>query len=174
MRKISNIQEVMVLAPDLVDFCNNGRILRAKFEDYESDKKSPFALVTNLDDAIRYFGDQAAEIEEDFPGYEYFSGLQEREFVQLEVETPHWFSSKVDQLLLRNVNKQLIDSGLGAEIPLLFDGVTTTIEFGLCNHVAERPSKLFTLMLEAFYRGGWPCGWKGRFPEGELLVFVRS
>jgi hypothetical protein len=174
MTRISNFEELMNLAPDIVDFCRDGKILNAEFVDYGSNIISPFEIVINLADAIRYFGDKSADIEEDFPGYEHFSGLQEREFLRLKIETPHWFSNKVDQLLLKDLNKQLIDSGLGTDIPFLFDGISTTIEFGLCNRIAEQPSKLFTLMLEAFYRGGWPCGWKGRFPDGKLLVFVRG
>lgn len=30
----------------------------------------------------------------------------------------------------------------------------------------------FEKMLQMFFQGGWPYGWRGHYPEGDLLVFV--
>lgn len=32
--------------------------------------------------------------------------------------------------------------------------------------------RLFDRVWDAYRRGGWPCGWVGAFPDGELVVFV--
>jgi hypothetical protein len=35
-----------------------------------------------------------------------------------------------------------------------------------------KQGRLFEFILTAYQLGGWPCGWQGRFPDGELLVFT--
>jgi len=32
---------------------------------------------------------------------------------------------------------------------------------------------LFEEIFDAYKSGGWPCGWKGNFPEGALVVFTK-
>jgi hypothetical protein len=32
---------------------------------------------------------------------------------------------------------------------------------------------LFEKIFDAYKSGGWPCGWKGDFPEGVLIVFTK-
>ncbi len=27
------------------------------------------------------------------------------------------------------------------------------------------------MIEDAYFKGGWPCGWEGKYPEGKLVVF---
>jgi hypothetical protein len=35
----------------------------------------------------------------------------------------------------------------------------------------QREARLFPMLLEAYAAGGWPCGWSGEYPDGNLCVF---
>jgi len=30
---------------------------------------------------------------------------------------------------------------------------------------------LFNMIEDAYFKGFWPCGWEGKYPEGKLVVF---
>ena len=39
--------------------------------------------------------------------------------------------------------------------------------------IMGKENKFFEEILSAYEIGGWPCGWEGNYPDGEMIVYFR-
>lgn len=61
-------------------------------------------------------------------------------------------------------------------IPELYESIVDDVVADLSNCAYSRAvfgagDRLFDRIWDAYRQGGWPCGWIGAYPEGELVVF---
>ena len=40
-----------------------------------------------------------------------------------------------------------------------------------CRIIMGKQNQFFEMLFKVFQSGGYPCGWKGKYPEGKLIVF---
>lgn len=62
------------------------------------------------------------------------------------------------------------------KIPAVYQEVIEDILGDMCCILENRlinglTDNLFEQMFQVYKRGGWPCGWKGNYPEGKMIVF---
>ena len=64
----------------------------------------------------------------------------------------------------------LEDEELFSEIDFKISENNYTAEFALNEAIDEYATMLGNLE-DAYFKGFWPCGWEGKYPEGKLVVF---
>ncbi|WP_157070394.1 hypothetical protein [Sandaracinus amylolyticus] len=78
-------------------------------------------------------------------------------------------SSREVDTIARQIASRL---ALGREYP---EEIFTDLKLILATSKAPRPSAFSPMidgMFAAYQRGAYPCGWAGRWPEGEIVWFV--
>jgi hypothetical protein len=154
-------QKYLNNALELTWFCQNGKLL-----DKDDNNHDDHAFVIyDCDEAQRLSCDNEKD------GW---IGLTEDEYVKLDFNCPRWFSTKVDDILVKPLRAKSNDSELAARIPNLWEDVSAVLRYCLANRNATHPSLLFDRIERAYLDGGWPCGWKGKYPDGQLIVFSRK
>lgn len=81
---------------------------------------------------------------------------------------------RISELLQRSI------SSLGLSFPndssALFEAVpyleASLLACAFSRFFAGTQHPFFEKMLQIFFQGGWPYGWRGHYPEGDLLVFA--
>lgn len=81
---------------------------------------------------------------------------------------------RISELLQRSI------SSLGLSFPndssALFEAVpyleASLLACAFSRFFVGTQHPFFEKMLQVFFQGGWPYGWRGHYPEGDLLVFV--
>lgn len=157
-------QEIFDSSPELVKFCERGRLLDGP---YRGDFTKA-AVIHDGNEALLTSGTERDG------GYEFWPDLCEREYVKLGFDCPQWLPGKIDQFLVDPLRRRTNDEGLVLEISTIWDAVQQDIWFCMANRISPRARDFFTLIEKAYLLSGWPCGWKGKFPEGQLVVFSRS
>ena len=151
-------------SPELVNFCERGRLLG---EPYRGDITKA-AVIHDANEALVTSGTERDG------GYEFWPDLCEREYAKLGFDCPHWLPGKIDKFLIGPFRQRTDDERLVLEIPIIWDAVQQDIWFCMASRNSKNPGRLFDLIEEAYLASGWPCGWKGRFPHGQLVVFSRG
>jgi hypothetical protein len=75
--------------------------------------------------------------------------------------------------LMENTGEDSLIRALTQAMPF-WDEVSDIMRYCVANRNAPCPCPLFDLIEQAYMDGGWPCGWKGKYPEGKLAVFSRK
>ncbi|MED0868006.1 cytoplasmic protein [Bacillus spizizenii] len=62
-------------------------------------------------------------------------------------------------------------------IPMDFWDIAEEVESDLYKCAINRlvngnKDNLFEKMFQVYKSGGWPCGWRGTYPEGQLVAFI--
>ncbi len=39
------------------------------------------------------------------------------------------------------------------------------------NNKYKKNHPFWNMIEDAYFKGDWPCGWEGKYPEGKLVVF---
>ena len=47
------------------------------------------------------------------------------------------------------------------------------LQFSNCylNNKYKKNHPIWNMIEDAYFKGFWPCGWEGKYPEGKLVVF---
>lgn len=83
-----------------------------------------------------------------------------------------WFSqsSESTSLLLEKINDRLTDRGF---FDLVDEVLYDADVIALSKAFFKKPESVFFEFLFEIYKfGGWPCGWRGEYPEGKLCVYI--
>jgi hypothetical protein len=59
----------------------------------------------------------------------------------------------------------------GEFLELIDDIVGDLYNVAYCRSVNGVTNGLLEKIYQAYLNGGWPCGWRGNFPKGELIVY---
>ena len=156
-----NYQEILENAPEIAEFCKQKRLLDGPYQG----NSSQVLVIHDSNEALLTCGTDRGD------GYEFWSELCEREYAKLEFSSPHWLPGKIDQFLVGPLRQRTNDENLTLKIPIIWDAVQQDIWFCMASKSASKPSPLFAMIEDAYLLAGWPCGWKGNFPEGQLVVF---
>jgi hypothetical protein len=71
-----------------------------------------------------------------------------------------------EEIMLSFIEKNLPDN-----FSKMFNDIEADL-FNCCiNIYVNGQNKLFDRMWEIYSQGGWPCGWKGEYPKGQLVVY---
>ncbi|MDR3158826.1 MAG: hypothetical protein LBU11_07410 [Zoogloeaceae bacterium] len=154
-------QEYLNNAPKLTWFCQNGKLLDGHYDGHDD-----HVFVT-------HDSDEAEQLSCDNEK-EGWIGLTEDEYIKLGFNCPHWFYLKVDNVLIDPLREKTDDIELVKMIPNLWDDVSTVIRYCLSNRNSAHPRQFFDMIERAYLSGGWPCGLKGKYPGGKLVVFSRK
>jgi hypothetical protein len=110
--------------------------------------------------------------------YQYWTGIQEMndrgagyaEAKQLKLGKE--FDSLLDSIS-KKITTALIQKGENTGIPSqLVDWACADFYLFLSNMTLfERQTKFHQSLYKVYENGGIPCGWKGEFPDGKLLVY---
>jgi hypothetical protein len=103
--------------------------------------------------------------------FEYWIGLTEREAVESFANKTTLPQSKIEKLIAPLVWNHVTNrTDLTDVIPTLGEELEVTIQRCFYNESYDRPSALFSQILDVYEQGGWPCGWLGKYPDGKLIV----
>ncbi|MCR6476085.1 hypothetical protein NU688_07950 [Variovorax sp. ZS18.2.2] len=139
-------------------------------------------LVSDADDAVIFACDQDVDIIKGVE-YQYWTNLLEnhaRTGDQLEKEESLGLGREFKALSEKIFNEKIIPaiSGKGKKLDLpesLIDVAVGNFYIFLMNRVLLEEQSYFDEYLYVVYqKGGIPCGWKGSYPEGSMLVFSVS
>jgi hypothetical protein len=80
--------------------------------------------------------------------------------------------SRLSLIQVENINKKAKNNLL----PFILSGAPCEDFYGFLDDLTfdDRLNSFRENQLRIYSEGGIPCGWKGEYPEGELLVFVRE
>ena len=55
----------------------------------------------------------------------------------------------------------------------LFNLILQFIDLFNCylNNKYKKNHPIWNMIEDAYFKGFWPCGWEGKYPEGKLVVF---
>ena len=137
----------------------------------------------------------------DFPIAERLSTLSEREagskyqpWVDLRSEMDHVYLVQAVRELpkkKRNILRELslyltsffaydLESKLGktvigsVDVRKVAEDFSAIYMYALATVDSGTTERLYEEMFLAYQSGGWPCGWYGKYPEGQLVVFYPS
>ncbi|MDR0481061.1 MAG: hypothetical protein LBG66_04150 [Gallionellaceae bacterium] len=71
-----------------------------------------------------------------------------------------------EETMLSFIKKNLPD-----DFSKMFNDIEADLLNCCINIYVNGQNKLFDRMWEIYSQGGWPCGWKGEYPEGQLVVY---
>jgi hypothetical protein len=125
----------------------------------------------------------ANKLNYDDESYEDYVELLETEKAKVKRGIPPGLEAKISDFIFGNADRSatqrgilrtdLLDSSLSKEERQVLDANFDYEIVGCAiNLNSSKPSKLFDHILCAFESGGIPCGWMGKFPRGELIVFL--
>lgn len=161
---------------EVIAFVENHNVLAKPYEPIDEQIGMATRKIFNLDDVDRYR-------DPDWPNAAIASDMA---WIDIQRTDQHLFSSKwseeftnVTQPALEPVQRQMWQI-----LEDQFSGVLPEIEIGeidgFFRHLqylrgASGQTDSFDERLYKVYQaGGYPCGWAGSFPEGELIVFSRE
>ncbi|MCR6476090.1 hypothetical protein NU688_07975 [Variovorax sp. ZS18.2.2] len=175
----------------MTNFETYAKILENKaqelFELIESDKflagkylaKQNEIVIKNPDDAVIFACDQDVDIVKG-EEYQYWTNIlenharteervDEKENLGLNREFNDLSEKIFDEKIMSAINEKA--EALGIPEPLI-DVIVGNFLIFLMNRVLLREQSSFDESLYSVYeKGGVPCGWKGEYPEGSMLVF---
>lgn len=114
--------------------------------------------------------------------YEYWTGLREKNYAESlaslkkilanSESKDEYFEAadKIETDLFKIVKSRISKFGLGKEIA----GAMSEDFANILERRAFRPTphEWAERMFQIYMSGGWPCGWRGKFPAGQLIVFT--
>jgi len=53
----------------------------------------------------------------------------------------------------------------------LFSDIDADLFNCYLNNKYKKNHPFWNMIEDAYFKGGWPCGWEGKYPEGKLVVF---
>lgn len=161
-------------AQELLDLIDGGEFLAGKYH-----AESNEIVIKNPDDAVIFACDQDVDIikgEE----YQYWTNIlenhartddrvDEKESLGLSREFNDFSEKVFNEKIMSAINKKAEALGIPES---LIDVVVGNFFIFLMNRVLLDEQSSFDEVLYAVYeKGGIPCGWKGEYPEGSMLVF---
>jgi hypothetical protein len=156
-------EDYLAKAPKLVEFIRNGKLLDSIYR--ANDDR--VMVIYSPQEAYRLMCDDETD------DYECWRGLTEVEYTTLQFEFPcRWYSRQ--EALVSPIKERFNDKELESEIPNLWDDFDALMRYCISNKNLNNPSELFNMIELAYINGGIPCGWKGKYPDGKLVVFSRK
>jgi hypothetical protein len=157
---------LLIDAKPLVDFLSREKFFDTPYNGTTTGRK----IIT--DPALCY--DFAQNQSED--NFEDWQSLLERELSGFEVEYPGHISKKITKKLGEGLyQKDFSGADLKLSpvpgISLLFNNMEGDMERLFYCYLNGRLPPLWEQILDVYVHNGYPCGWNGRYPEGELVVF---
>ena len=53
----------------------------------------------------------------------------------------------------------------------LFSDIDVDLFNCYLNNKYKKNHPIWNMIEDAYFKGFWPCGWEGKYPEGKLVVF---
>ena len=134
-------------------------------------------VISDAEQAVYYATSQDAQ--DTHPGIQYWTNILEYASECLNVndlEIPDELRSEVGRYIDAQVNKLLDSLNKRVEeknLPDEITGVTIELFYGFMVEMVFLDSlpTLHQKLLDIYERGGFPCGWRGDYPKGVVLVF---
>ena len=152
------------LVEEVFDFMNNGSLISVTTQ-----KITNAIVIHDIKKAQEYAWSQ--ELDDRLPWVD----LRERESGKLLGKSYTSEELKVIRGNIKNAarnSEKGIEKRLKGEYEDLFDDITAD----LCNCAINRAfngniDNLFEKMFQIYKIGGWPCGWQGEYPSGEIIAY---
>ena len=132
-------------------------------------------VIGDAEQAVYYATSQDAQ--DTHPGIQYWTNILEYAGMnENDLEIPDVLQSEVIRYIDALVNKLLDSLNKLAEeknLPDEITGVTIELFYGFIVEIVFLDSlpTLHQKLLAIYERGGFPCGWRGDYPKGVVLVF---
>ena len=132
-------------------------------------------VISDAEQAVYYATSQDAQ--DTHPGIQYWTNILEYAGMnENDLEIPDVLQSEVIRYIDALVNKLLDSLNKLAEeknLPDEITGVTIELFYGFIVEIVFLDSlpTLHQQLLAIYERGGFPCGWRGDYPKGVVLVF---
>lgn len=152
---------------EILDFAKHGPLLRpaSPIEDRR------FRVVQDFADAQEYAYHRTITDDEDAANW-----LDLREDQASQVLGPTYSNPALAAVL--NQGTELLQplAATLARLPTPYLEIVNDVEGDLRNCALSRAvlgpdAHFFDLLWDAYRQGGWPCGWEGEYPEGDLIVY---
>jgi hypothetical protein len=108
--------------------------------------------------------------DQDDESIEYWSVLRGKEYAKLNEIGEKWPTQKCTSELFKLLEGISIPSDIENLLSGVRDELATDMWYCYLNEVRGGSSALFNSILNAYEQNGWPCGWRGKFPDGNLIV----
>lgn len=137
-------------------------------------------LIHNADEAVCYSTDQDAQ--DKYPGIQYWSSILEYNNDLLKISDltlEYSFRDNIEREIKESnekITSALILQFTHNALPNEILGVISENFNVFLNEMAYfgKLSSFQNILLQAYKRGFFPCGWRGNFPSGKLIVFSRK
>ena len=132
-------------------------------------------VISDAEQAVYYATSQDAQ--DTHPGIQYWTNILEYASMnEDDLEIPDMLRSEVIRYIDALVNRLLDSLNKLAEeknLPDEITGVTIELFYGFIVEMVFLDSlpTLHQKLLAIYERGGFPCGWRGDYPKGVVLVF---
>jgi len=134
--------------------------------------EGPFVILSSWDDAIRHCGSPEWKKLTLKAAKRYSDAV----FRRGREQSQHWniVAGAVRSIVLPLVAAKVHSVGVANNLPDEFEASVRQdlIWFGLeCEFADVVPPSFFASQIYWYTQGRFPCGWKGEFPEGKLILF---
>ena len=154
---IENFQQIFLPAKQLIDS-----------EDFltptTSSRTGSEELITSLDEALKIATSQNLdpyEIWADLRGTEVANAKPTNNKLELRIA----WEEKMIELIEKSIPKDMQEAADDIESDLYY--CCTNIFFG-------RNNPLYNKIWEEYLAGYWPCGWRGNYPNGQIVVYINK
>lgn len=83
-------------------------------------------------------------------------------------EDNNFWESRVIPAIEKKLDSLHLDEELKDD---LFNDVDSDLFNCYLNNKYKKNHPLWNIIWEAYSHGGWPCGWEGKYPEGQIIIF---
>lgn len=166
MDKQIEIGENTDLVTEVLDFVDSGMLLKPSGQ-FASESE----VITDLEVAKKYAWDEVYG-EEEFTWADLRSEKMSEVWEVIYSDDEKY--SKVDSKLSGILDEisYVIRSRLDQSHKELLDDIVSDIKGCLFSRAVQgKDNEFFENILSIYLKGGWPCGWKGKWPIGDVLIY---
>lgn len=127
-------------------------------------KKDSQELITSFDEALKIATSQSLDF------YEIWTDLREGEastakpiINKLEIRIA-WEEKMID----------LIEKYIPKHMQEAVDDIESDLYYCCTNIFFGRNNLLYNKIWEEYLAGNWPCGWKGNYPNGQIVAYINK
>jgi hypothetical protein len=160
--------ENTALVEEVIDFARGSGL----FQNSDADADANWHVIHDLDDAMRFAREAVIG-----PDEYLWTDLRELEMADVwgrsyELEG---FAEAEDALTeTLELLTMAVRRRLDAEHGELLDDIVGDLYCCAFNRAVIGASGFFERLFKAYRAGGWPCGWLGEYPAGQLVVYVHK
>lgn len=141
----------------------------------EFSKEKKFKVITNIEEAYFYAYDFEGDLEDS--GYTW---TDLRENLSSDIlgmlyelknsEFTEW--NKIIEDISSKVSQAVSTLDLNKIAMAVYDDIEADLTLCMQSRaMMGKENSFFEDMFNAYLLGGWPCGWKGNYPEGKMIVY---